>query len=248
MSWDEAAIRILRMGLEALDLPALCLEQEQRFQAYADFLADYNLSVNLTAISDAKAIAQKHFLDSLSVQKLLPLKPGMKIIDIGSGAGFPGVPLLIMQPDLDLCLLDSQSKRIGFLKQLLLRLGLEATLLHARAEDTAHQTRHRARYDAAIARAVAPLPVLLEYALPFLHCGGVFIAQKGPRGIQELAEATEALRCLGGTHRRTEHFLLPAGDRIDAEEEKRFLLLFEKTAESEDLYPRTPKQMKKAPL
>ena len=174
-------------------------ETYQKLADYAAFLVEYNEKVNLTAITDGDGILKKHFLDSL----LLPVKcvryfpAGARVLDIGSGAGFPGVPLALLRPDLDITLLDSLNKRIVFLHQLCDRLGLHYDAIHGRAEELARDDDFRGRFDVVTARAVAALPVLAEYSLPFVKKGGFWISMKGPN--EEGNSMKHALAVLGGT-------------------------------------------------
>ena len=163
---------LLKKALPQADETAL-----DRFEIYHRLLSEWNEKMNLTAITDPVAVAEKHFADSLAA---LPyLKPGMKVVDVGTGAGFPGVPLLIMEPGLELTLADSLQKRLTFLDALLKELGLKAALVHGRAEDLGQNKLYREQYDAALSRAVANLPVLLELTTSFVRVGGTAIAYKG---------------------------------------------------------------------
>ena len=163
---------LLKKALPEADERAL-----ERFEIYQRLLGEWNERMNLTAITDPEEVAQKHFADSLAA---LPyLKAGMKVIDVGTGAGFPGVPLLIMEPKLELTLADSLQKRLTFLEALLRELDLKATLVHGRAEDLGQNRLYREKFDAAVSRAVANLPVLLELTTPFVRVGGTAIAYKG---------------------------------------------------------------------
>ena len=156
---------LLKKALPQADETAL-----DRFEIYHRLLSEWNEKMNLTAITDPVAVAEKHFADSLAA---LPyLKPGMKVVDVGTGAGFPGVPLLIMEPGLELTLADSLQKRLTFLDALLKELGLKAALVHGRAEDLGQNKLYREQFDAALSRAVANLPVLLELTTPFVRVGG----------------------------------------------------------------------------
>lgn len=217
-------------------------KQVEQFSVYGDFLREYNEKVNLTSLTEEKDIIEKHFLDSLSLLQLVNLRPALRVIDIGTGAGFPGVPLLIMEPNLNLTLLDSLQKRLVFLKELLAKLGLSAHLLHCRAEDGGRHAKYREAYDLATARAVAPLRVLLEYSLPYIRSGGHFLAMKGPSLTEELEEAKKALQILGAKAERDYSFNLP-----DSDSERR-LLLVKKVRQTPKNYPRTPAQIKNKPL
>jgi len=214
----------------------------QRFSLYGDFLIEYNEKVNLTALTDEEEVMEKHFIDSLSVMQIANLRPSMSVIDIGTGAGFPGVPLLIMEPNIQLTLLDSLKKRLDFLQELLNRLELTATLVHQRAEDGAHNALYRERYDLALARAVAPLPILLEYCLPYVRSGGRFLAMKGPSLTEELADSQNALQILGGKAERDCCFLLPYS------EQERRLLSVKKIRQTPIKYPRGAGTVKNKPL
>jgi 16S rRNA (guanine527-N7)-methyltransferase len=190
---------LLQRGLAQFDI-GLTAEQLDVFDAYAQLLIEWNQRMNLTRIVEPSQIATKHFLDSLSVLPALPREPHpLKIIDVGSGAGFPGVPLKIVQPDLSLTLLEATEKKVRFLDHLIVTLNLQdVIILHARAEEAGQQALHRAGYNVAVARAVAALPVLAEYLLPFVQLGGYAIVQKGQYPTQELQAAVNAVEILGG--------------------------------------------------
>jgi len=235
----------LQEGLVELGLPALTGEQLERFSTYYEFLLKYNKQVNLTRIVAAKEVAILHYLDSLTIQMVHPLTPGLRVIDIGSGAGFPGVPLLILQPQLKLSLLDAREKRLEFLRQLLERLHLSAELLHSRGEEAAHDPKYRSRFDLALARAVAPLPQLLEICLPFLRQGGNFCALKGPAADRELTESARALNRLGAVCSQRLELRLPAAS---GESVQRSLLLLHQEKTISAIYPRSAKEIKEKPL
>ena len=167
-----------------LDMSDALLDQ---LDVYAEFLVEYNQKVNLTAITDPAGIAVKHFLDSLLLLAAADIPAGASLIDVGTGAGFPGVPVHLMRDDLHLTLLDSLNKRIGFLQELCQRLNVNASLLHARAEDAGRDPSLREQFDFATARAVASLPVLCEYCLPFVRVGGIFAALKSRNAAEETA-------------------------------------------------------------
>lgn len=172
------------------------------FQKYADMLVEWNEKINLTSIEDTEEIILKHFIDSLClVERVKEFGNGRKkVIDVGTGAGFPGLPIKIHKQNLDLVLLDSLSKRVEFLKAIIASLGIikGITVMHMRAEDAARDIKLREKFDIAIARAVAPLPVLLEYCLPFVKMGGLFLAMKGPEPDMEVTSSSMALEELGG--------------------------------------------------
>ncbi|MBQ6891886.1 MAG: 16S rRNA (guanine(527)-N(7))-methyltransferase RsmG [Clostridia bacterium] len=222
---------ILKRALPQADETAL-----DRFEIYQRLLAEWNERMNLTAITDPVEVAEKHFADSLAA---LPyLKPGMQVIDVGTGAGFPGVPLLIMEPKLELTLADSLNKRLTFLDALLKELGLTATLVHGRAEDLGQDRLYRERFDAATSRAVANLPVLLELTTPFVKVGGSAIAYKGDAA-EELQNAKSAAFLLH-VKLRTVELVSDLG--------KRCLIFADKTAPTPKQYPRKAGTPNKKPL
>ncbi len=181
----------MREHLSAL-CPFLTGEQLSQFEAYYTMLVEWNGRMNLTALTEPQDVAEKHFADSLLPMALVPA--GARCIDVGTGAGFPGVPLLIARPDIQLVLLDSLRKRLSFLEAVLAELRLPARLVHARAEDGGRMDALRGGFDAAFTRAVAPASVALEWTVPFLKVGGVSLLYKGPRAEEELAGAGNALR------------------------------------------------------
>lgn len=220
---------------------AVSAGQLEQFSEYARLLTEWNEKVNLTAVTDPEGIAVKHFLDSALILKYTRIPQGAKLIDVGTGAGFPGVPLLILRPDLHVTLMDGLNKRLVFLDELLKKLGISAEIVHARAEEAARQPEYRQAFDFAAARAVAAMPVLCEYCLPFLKKGGVFAAMKGPDAAAELASAKYAAAMLGCETLAPVSYSLPAGDG-------RSLLLFRRTAPLSELYPRHGSKITKAPL
>ena len=222
---------LLKKALPQADETAL-----DRFEIYHRLLSEWNEKMNLTAITDPVAVAEKHFADSLAA---LPyLKPGMKVVDVGTGAGFPGVPLLIMEPGLELTLADSLQKRLTFLDALLKELGLKAALVHGRAEDLGQNKLYREQFDAAISRAVANLPVLLELTTPFVRVGGTAIAYKGDAA-EELESAKTAAFLL--------HVKLRSVD-LDSNLGKRCLIFADKIAPTPRSYPRKAGTPSKKPL
>lgn len=180
--------------LEAM--PELPPSQLARFEQYYALLIEYNKSVNLTAITEPEEVAQKHFLDSLLPLSLGLIPRNAACMDVGTGAGFPGIPLLILRPDLSMILLDALHKRVVFLRRAIQELELLADAVHARAEDAARDKRFRGQMDVALSRAVAPLSVIAELTLPFLKTGGVSLAYKGPGVDEELPAASRALKLL----------------------------------------------------
>ena len=218
-----------------------------KFSVYANMLIDWNERMNLTAITRPDEIVCKHFADSLSILSLLP-EGVSSLIDVGTGAGFPGVPIAIMRPDIKVTLLDSTNKRIMFLESLCAAIGVNAALLHDRAELAARKSEHRAAYDVSTARAVAALPVLCEYCIPFLKTGGRFIAMKGLDGENEAAVSADALRLLGGTVREVHTVEGIGGEGTNIEPMHRQLIWIEKTGATPDKYPRSSAKIASNPL
>lgn len=186
-----------------MNIAALCKElipniteaQAEKFSIYGEMLIDWNSRMNLTAITDPVEVVQKHFADSVLPSELIP--KGAKVIDVGTGAGFPGVPLAIMREDISLTLLDSLNKRITFLTELCKALDIPTKCIHARAEDGGRNVELRGKYDIATSRAVAGVSPLLEYTVPFLKVGGSSLMYKGPQAEEELNGAANAMKLLG---------------------------------------------------
>ena len=237
----EQAMALLCRGLDQLGLPWTQGAAEQ-LSLYGDRLLEKNQVMNLTAITDPEEVVKRHFLDSAA---LLPSKAlgGRKVIDVGTGAGFPGMPLLILRPDLQMTFLDALNKRILFLEDALARLELKAETLHARAEDAAKMAAHREQYDAAVSRAVANAATLEELTLPFVQKGGVAIAWKGPGVADELTAARRAAFLLGGTMRGTVDAPIPGRD-----DWAHVLLLTDKTGTTPKAYPRKAGTPNRKPL
>jgi len=174
-------------------------KQVGQFVIYAEFLLEYNEKVNLTAVKTPFDVVEKHFCDSLTALWLPQLKKGARCADIGTGAGFPGVPLAIMRPDLSMLLLDSLKKRLVFLDELAVKAEIpNISTFHSRSEDGGRNPELREKFDIALSRAVARLPVLCELNLPFVKMGGYMLAYKGPAAAEEIPEATKAIQTLGG--------------------------------------------------
>lgn len=211
----------------------------KRLEKYADLLVEWNEKINLTAIVDPEGIAVKHFLDCLMIFKYVDIPKGASIIDIGTGAGFPGVVIKIARPDIKLTLMDSLQKRINFLDTLCSELGLDVTTIHSRAEDIKPQQREG--YDFAVARAVANMRVLTEYCLPYVKVGGSFIAMKGSTAAEEVKEATKAIATLGGKLEAENLFeLLEFGGRG--------IINVKKISQTLTKYPRNSGKISKQPL
>lgn len=222
---------------------SLSQEQQEQFECFTRLLLEWNQKMNLTAITEPDEIVLKHYLDSAMLIQTNVIRQGMKTIDVGCGAGFPSVPAKIIRPDLKFTLLDSLNKRLHFLDCVIERLGLEGIeTLHMRAEDAGQDKRYRQQYELCVARAVAPLNVLMEYCTPFLERGGYFVALKGPDGIRELEEAGNALQTLCMKVHETIELQLPSTNQ------KRMLLVFQKVGDTPSAYPRKAGKPSKKPL
>ncbi|MBE6767881.1 MAG: 16S rRNA (guanine(527)-N(7))-methyltransferase RsmG [Ruminococcaceae bacterium] len=217
----------------------------ERLDIYARLLVEWNEKMNLTAITDPEGIVLKHFVDSLTALPLLPKTP-FSLIDVGTGAGFPGLPLAILRDDMQLTLLDSLNKRLIFLEEVCRAVGVSATRIHARAEEGGRNPDLRDAFDVATARAVAGLPVLCELCLPFVKVGGRFLALKGPDAPREKEEAARAVKTLGGRFAEGAAVTLP---NLAAEggTSERHILVVEKTTVTPQKFPR-PNAKKAAPL
>jgi 16S rRNA (guanine527-N7)-methyltransferase len=231
----------LREGAAGLGI-ALSTEQEALFARFLALLLAKNEVVNLTAITDPAEVAAKHFVDSLTVETVWKPQPGDQVIDIGTGAGFPGVPMAILHPEVKVILNDSVRKKTDFLADAITALPLpQARAVWARAEELGRSSHHRGRYNAVFARAVAHLGMLIEYALPLLKIGGVLIAMKGPTGAAEVPESDRALAQLCGAVKQVRTLSVPgAGERT--------LIVVRKVKPTSDTYPRTAAQMQTKPL
>lgn len=217
-------------------------EQLDRLQKYFELLLSWNEKMNLTAIIEPKEVAIKHFADSLSVLNYIDIPQGASVIDVGTGAGFPGLVLKIARPDIKLTLLDSLNKRLKFLDEVLNSLGLDAELVHARAEEGGQSIELRECYDFAVSRAVARLNMLCEYCLPYVRLSGKFIAFKGGESEEEIKSASKAIQTLGGKKKNVFTFELPENSG------SRTLVVIEKVQPTPDKYPRQNGKIKAKPL
>ncbi len=234
---DELADAAAAFGLPLTEA------QLTQFQRYYELLIAWNEKMNLTAITEPREVAVKHIVDSLSAYDAALFADGMRVIDIGTGAGFPGIPLRIFCPGLRLTLLDSLQKRVGFLREIVSALGLAGVeCVHARAEEAARQKPYRERFDVAVSRAVARLAVLAEYALPFVRVGGSFLALKGAKYREELNEAEAAVGLLGGGAAKARPVKLPGLD------DARAVIRVEKLRPTPAVYPRKAGTPEKKPL
>ncbi len=220
-------------------------QQLEQLNIYYQELVDWNQRMNLTTITDYQDVQIKHFLDSLTVTLTfkLPLRPSFSVIDIGTGAGLPGIPLKILLPDIRLVLLEATAKKAAFLDHIKHKLGLDNTeIVVGRAEKVAHETQYRERFDVVLSRAVSPLPPLVELTLPFCTIGGSFVAQKKGEIEPEISQAAKAINLLGGKLREVK--------RIDLEElaDERYLVIIDKVSPTPHQYPRRPGIPAKRPL
>lgn len=223
----------------------ISLEEEQlnKFLRYKELLKEWNQKINITSITDDVEIDQKHFLDSLTALTTDLLKGNKNIIDIGTGGGFPGVPLKIANNELDVTLLDSLNKRIIFLNEVISELGLKnIRAIHGRAEEFSITNEYREKYHVCISRAVATLNTLSEYCMPFVKVGGYFISMKGPDVDEELNLSKNAIKTLGGKLVETKKVKIPGSDITHS------LIIIEKITETPTKYPRGGGKPRKNPL
>ena len=231
---------ILKNVLKDIDFN-LTDEQLSQFEKYYSMIIEWNERINLTAITDPEEVAKKHFADSLSIIKVLSLNEIESVIDVGTGAGFPGIPLKIAFPHIKITLLDSLNKRIQYLGEVNDNLALsDVVLIHGRAETVARDPVHRQKYDLCVSRAVANLSVLSELCTPFVKVGGIFAPYKSEKADEELNEAANALNILGCEVRKIEKFNL--FDQV------RCIPVIEKIKNTEDKYPRREGIPGKRPL
>lgn len=233
--FDQIAPLCAGFGVE------LTPEIRARLTEYGGLLTEWNEKMNLTAITEPQEILYKHFYDCLLFFKAVSVPQNARVIDVGTGAGFPGLVLKIARPDIRLTLLDGLNKRLIFLNEVLSRLGLSAETVHLRAEEAGRSPRFREQYDIACARAVAALPVLCEYCLPLVAPGGLFVSMKGSGGREEAASAANAVRLLGGgqTDIICENL---------RENEPRSFILIKKISQTPPKYPRSGGKIAKSAL
>lgn len=235
-------IDVLLKGIDDLDLE-LTEKDAARFSDYKKLLQEWNEKINITSITEDSEIDIKHFLDSLTCLSFDIFDGDKSLIDIGTGGGFPGIPLKIMKEDLDVTLLDSLNKRIIFLDQVIKDLGLKGIrAVHGRAEELSRKEEYREKFSIAVSRAVASLDTLSEYSLPFVKVGGHFIAMKGPEIEEELESSMNAIKLLGGKVIETKIVRLPESDISHS------LIVIEKVGQTAKKYPRGGGKPKKSPL
>lgn len=215
----------------------------EKFEQFRDTLIETNKYLNLTSITEEEEVNYKHFLDSLLPMKKIEFKENAKVIDIGTGGGFPGLPMKFYRDDLDITLLDSLNKRIKFLKDTIYKMELyNIEAIHGRAEELGRQKQYREVYDYAISRAVSRLNTLVEYSLPFVKVGGYFISMKGPSGKEEAEEAKNAIKLLGGEISDIIEY------QLDYEDSDRTLVVIKKISPTPKKYPRGGGKPKNKPL
>ncbi|MGO1712058.1 MAG: 16S rRNA (guanine(527)-N(7))-methyltransferase RsmG [Senegalia sp. (in: firmicutes)] len=228
-------------------LPELNISLEPKeideFRLYKDLLKEWNEKINITAIKEDSEIDIKHFLDSLTIFNTDKIKDNIKIIDIGTGGGFPGIPIKIKNKTTQVVLLDSLNKRIKFLKEVIDKLNLkDIKAIHGRAEEFGSDKEYREQFDIAVSRAVAPLNILLEYSLPFVRKGGYFISMKGPQIYDEIEDAKKALKFVGGEIEEKFEVKLPFSDITHV------LVVIKKIKQTPTKYPRKAGKPKQTPL
>ena len=221
--------------------PELIEEMKQQFEDYMHLLLEWNEKINLTAITEEDEIILKHFIDSLTISKYIEKEK--TIVDVGTGAGFPGIPLRIARKDLKVTLVDSLNKRILFLNEVIQKLGLkEIETLHYRAEEFGQNKKYRESFDVATSRAVANLSTLVEYLLPLVKVGGICVCMKGSEIKEELENSKKAIEILGGEIQEVEEFYLPGTDI------KRSIVIVKKISSTPKKYPRKPGTPAKEPI
>jgi len=236
-SFEQFEQKLSQMNLSVTE------EMKTQFSLYYDLLCEWNKVMNLTTIIEFDEVVEKHFLDSLALAAYLNIQPDWKMIDVGTGAGFPGIPLKIMFPELDVLLADSLNKRVRFLEKVIVRLQLSGICaVHGRAEDLAHKNEYREQFDLCASRAVAHMSCLSEYCLPFVKRGGVFAAYKSADIAEEVGQSQKAIQILGGKLNRIEQFQLP-----DTEYQRSFILI-DKIKNTGKKYPRKAGTPVKCPL
>ena len=231
--------KILKDGMKKFDIELTDVQLE-KFKAYCQILLEWNKKFNLTAIKEPEEIAVKHFVDSCSILHYVNIKKNAKIIDVGTGAGFPGIPIKIIRDDIDVTLLDSLNKRVVFLNEVAEQLGLSVNTVHGRAEDLGRKEGYRESFDIAVSRAVAPLNVLSEYCIPLVRNGGKFISMKGPNVQEEIDTGKKGVKILGGRFNNVVQFKI--------NDNSRSIVIVDKISDTPFTYPRHGSKISKKPL
>lgn len=232
---EKMIINVDKLGINLSEI------QLKQFYNYMNLLIEWNKKINLTAITEPDEIILKHFVDSLTISKYI--SDGTKVVDVGTGAGFPGIPLKIVRQDVDITLLDSLQKRINFLDEVINELNLEKiTTIHSRVEDFGKNKKYREEFDIATSRAVANLSTLSEYLLPLVKVGGKVISMKGSLIQEELENSKNAIKILGGQIEKVDEFDLPNSDI------SRNIVLIDKIKNTPNRYPRKAGEPSKKPL
>lgn len=239
MSYD---LTLLTEGLKDYKI-SLTKEQEEQFVRYYELLIQWNKVMNLTGITEFQEVLLKHFLDSIAIVKAVDMNKIQTCIDVGTGAGFPGIPLKIVFPHLEITLLDSLNKRLNFLNEVIRELGLSGIhTVHMRAEEGGKNPEYREKYDLAVSRAVSRLASLCEYCMPFVKQGGYFVSYKGAKAEEELQEGKKAVKILGGKIEKQEEFTLFGTDM------ERTLAVIKKVSATPKKYPRKAGTPAKEPI
>ena len=234
---EKLKVRALKENIE------LSSKQLEQFEMFYKMLIETNKSMNLTAITDEDEVIEKHFIDSLSCRRVVDMDRIKKCIDVGTGAGFPGIPLKIVYPEIEFVLVDSLNKRVKFLKEVKEALGLDGLeAVHGRAEDLARDKELRAAFDLCVSRAVANLSVLSEYCIPFVRTNGYFVSYKGKKGSEEISNAQNCMNVLGCKIEKVEEF------HLEEDEAERLLIKIKKCKGTPKLYPRKAGTPSKSPL
>lgn len=236
------SIRRFDQELELLGIRLTDVQKEQ-FDRYYELLIEWNKVMNLTGITEYEEVNLKHFTDSLTIVRIADMKNISTLIDVGTGAGFPGIPIKIVFPHVKVILLDSLNKRIKFLNQVIEELDLKNVVtLHGRAEDYAKKAEYREKIDLCVSRAVANLSTLSEYCLPFVRKGGYFVSYKSADSDEEIQQSEKALKILGGKIDKADKFILPGSDM------RRALVRIEKVNHTPGKYPRKAGVPSKEPI
>ena len=218
-------------------------EQIEQFRSYYELLTEWNKKINLTAITGYEDVVRKHFIDSILICSLLDLNKDIRIIDVGTGAGFPGIPIKILNPDCRIVLLDSLNKRVRFLETVVDELGLDnVECIHGRAEDVSREKKYRASFDLSVSRAVANLSTLCEYCIPFLKKGGMFVSYKSDKADDEINGSENAVRTLGSEIISVKEIALPETDIV------RKFVMITNIKQVSNIYPRKAGIPAKDPL